>query len=103
MRFRVLSAAQSEATQSAIWYDNRQDGLGEEFIDDLQATFEKVAEHPDSFPYLEHYRGALDVRRCLLKRFPFAVIYLRRPDEILVVAVAHARRNPVYWLSRIRM
>lgn len=101
MKFRVLSAAQIEMTQSALWYDDRQFGLADDFIDEVQTALQSIAENPESSPCLEHYFGTHEIRRCLFKRFPFVVIYLNRPDEVIVVAIAHRRRHPAYWLSRI--
>jgi len=101
VNFRVLSAAQTEMTQSALWYDDRQFGLADDFIEEVQTAFRKIAENPESCPLLEHYSGAHQIRRFLLKRFPFVVIYLTRPDEVTIVAIAHGRRHPKYWMSRI--
>ena len=53
-------------------------------------------------PVLEYYSGSHSVGRCLMDGFPYAVIYVCRPDEIVVVAVAHTRRRPLYWLDRLR-
>jgi ParE toxin of type II toxin-antitoxin system, parDE len=50
---------------------------------------------------IEHFVGDADVRRCVLHRFPHLVIYRHKPEEILVVAVSHARRKPFYWLERL--
>jgi hypothetical protein len=50
---------------------------------------------------MEQYSGPFDVRRILLERFPYAVIVLCRPEETVVVAVAHTRRRPLYWLERL--
>ena len=50
---------------------------------------------------MEQYSGLLDIRRILLRRFPYAVIVLPRPSETLVVAIAHTRRRPLYWLDRV--
>lgn len=44
----------------------------------------------------------LGVRRMLLHKFPYAVVYLTSGEEILVVAFAHCRRNPGYWRDRMR-
>jgi len=53
------------------------------------------------FPRLQSYGGPREVRRCLLERFPYLVMFVRRPAEVLVVAISHARRQPLYWLERL--
>ena len=54
---------------------------------------------PDSFSKLECDPGPDQVRRCLLKRFPYMSVFLCRPDEVLVVAVCHVR-SPTFLLAR---
>lgn len=49
----------------------------------------------------ETYAGEHDVRRCLLDRFAYLIVFACLTDETLVVAVAHARRKPLYWLKRL--
>ncbi len=101
MNFRVLSAADAEAIAAALWYDDRQAGLADAFLAEMQAAFESIRSRPLSMSRLEYYAGTHEVRRCLMQRFPYAVIFLCRPDEVVVVAVAHTRRRPLYWLQRL--
>jgi plasmid stabilization system protein ParE len=57
---------------------------------------------PASFSRLLDVPPELHVRRALLRRFPFALVFLQRPDgPIRVVAVAHVKRRPGYWLRRV--
>lgn len=101
MNFRVLPEAQGDAIEAAIWYDDRQASLGAEFLAVVDQAFRLIQSGSRSLSKLETYNGPHDVRRLLLKRFPYAVIVLFRPEEILVVAVAHTRRRPLYWLNRL--
>lgn len=101
MSFRVLLEAELEAADAAIWYDDQRSGLGDEFLTEVERAFARVRRNPAEFPKLESYRGPHDVRRCLLKRFPYLVIFVSRPEEVVVVAVSHARRRPHYWIERI--
>jgi hypothetical protein len=61
----------------------------------------QISEAPASHHPLEFWSGSGDVRRCLLRRFPYMVVFQSRPDEQLVVAIAHVRRQPLYWLERL--
>ncbi|MBL8817445.1 MAG: type II toxin-antitoxin system RelE/ParE family toxin [Planctomyces sp.] len=101
MNFRVLPAAQGEAVAAAIWYEDRQSGLGDEFISELNSAFDVIQRNPLSAPRLEYYSGPHEIRRQMLHRFPYAVVYLCRDDEIVVVALAHSRRRPLHWLNRL--
>ncbi|MCA9065846.1 MAG: type II toxin-antitoxin system RelE/ParE family toxin, partial [Planctomycetaceae bacterium] len=76
-------------------------GLADDFFSELQAAFNHIRENPHGLPRLEEYSGEHDVRRCLTARFPYAVIFRIRHDEVVVIAVAHTHRRPLYWLSRL--
>ena len=100
MNFRVLPEAQGEAIEAANWYDDRQPDLGMEFLEEIRQAFDIIRNEADSLPRLETYTGTHDIRRVLLKRFPYAIIVLCRSNEMVVVAIAHTRRRPLYWLER---
>jgi len=58
---------------------------------------EKICEHPASFPpYL------YGTQKCLLKKFPYLVVFREYRDHLFLVAVAHGRREPGYWRKRVR-
>lgn len=101
MNDRVLPEADGEAIAAATWYDEQRPGLGDEFLAELAAAFASIRQSPGLMPRLEYYTGQHPLRRQLLKRFPYAVIVLCRTDELVVVAVAHTRRRPLYWLDRL--
>lgn len=102
MIVRILPEALHEATEPAIWYSDRQSTLGASFIAAIEQAFQTIQLDPDSLSPLETYEGPHDIRRLQLKCFPYLVICLYRPDEILVVAIAHTRRHPNYWLNRAK-
>jgi toxin ParE1/3/4 len=83
------------------WYEEKRSGLGQEFLDAVEAAFVSIGENPLQFGRLETNRSTRDIRRCLLKRFPYLVIFEVRGDECLVVAVAHGRRRPNFWRKRL--
>jgi hypothetical protein len=101
LNFKTLPAAELEAAEAAIWYDAQRPGLGDEFLNELQDTFGRIKNSPESFGSLEGYSGPLEIRRCMLQRFPYVVVFLHRSEEIVAVAVSHARRRPLYWLTRL--
>lgn len=98
---RILSVAQMEAIDTALWYEERQPGLADTFINELSVAYERIRENALGLPALEYYSGKHNVRRYLMSRFPYLVIFAVMPDEIVVVAIAHTHRRPMYWLSRL--
>jgi len=101
LNLKVLSIAELEAADAAFWYEHKRQGLGDEFLADLTQTLESIRAVPTASSPLEYYSGPYDIRRGLLRRFPYVVIYMCRPDEVLVLAVGHARRKPLYWMARL--
>jgi plasmid stabilization system protein ParE len=99
--FRRLPAADLEIFEAAEWYDNQRPRLGDDFTEEVENAFDRICRDPLLYPRVEHFSARDDVRRCLLHRFPYLVIYRHRPDEILVAAVSHVRRKPYYWLERL--
>jgi len=98
---RFAPEVPDELAAAVLWYEARRQGLGREFLDEVQATLPLVDERPRSFPRLQAVDATLEIRRALLARFPYALVFLVREDEVRVLAVAHARRRPGYWLSRV--
>jgi plasmid stabilization system protein ParE len=101
VNFKILPAADVESLEAAAWYDDQRLGLGDDFLTELDRVYERVRASPGSCSLLESYPGPHEVRRCLLRRFPYVVIFLSRPDEIIVLAVSHVRRRPLGWLERL--
>lgn len=96
MKVRFLTLAQQELDDATVWYDERAEGLGQEFLDELDRTVRRAISFPRSCPEIE-----AGIRRCLVARFPYGLIYGIDDDTIVVVAVAHLHRRPDYWIDRI--
>ena len=67
---------------------------------EVTRAFEMILGNPRVWPKWLGLRSRYTIRRFVMLRFPFAIGYLITPTEIIVLAVAHARRKPGYWLSR---
>jgi plasmid stabilization system protein ParE len=61
----------------------------------IRSSPKRIIEAPLRYP-----RGRRGERRCVLKRFPYTILYRVRDDEIFVTAVSHHRRRPGYWQHR---
>lgn len=97
MARRIVVQPQSDLDiqATAVWYEDQQSGLGTRFLDELDLVFQRIAESPQQFPRLEG-----DVRRALLRRFPYGVYFLAESEEVKVLAVLHLHRQPDMWKSR---
>ena len=94
-RVVVLGAADEELVEAAKFYESRSNGLGVDFLAELDHVIARITDHP--------YAGAVvsgAVRRRLLRRFPYGVLYRLEADEIVIVAVMHLRRRSGYWRGR---
>ena len=92
---RFHPAAKREMIESARFYEEREEGLGLDFLDEVEAYVARIEENP-------HLGGAVtgDLRRRYLRRFPFFLIYSTTPELVLLLAVAHTSRKPGYWEDR---
>ena len=97
---RVLAIAEEEALAAATWYEDRQLGLGQDFLDRYAKALEGIEIQPERFGRLETIRSRRQIRRCLLSRFPYAIIFEVLANEIVVLAVPHLHRRPNYWRRR---
>jgi plasmid stabilization system protein ParE len=92
----IRPEAEADLAEAFDWYDERRAGLGDEFLAEVDAVFEKVIEHPLRFAVL--YR---DVRRALVRRFPYKVFFCIGDNKAVVIGVIHAKRHPRVWQRRI--
>ena len=98
---RFAPEVSDELAEAALWYEAKQPGLGEDLLAEIAVTLQVVGGRPRSFPRLQDVHTTREIRRALLARFPFALVFLVRSDEVRILAVAHAKRRPGYWLSRV--
>ena len=98
MNVRFLSLANQEVADAVQWYDEKSEGLGREFLDELDRVVRLVKGHPLMAAQLEE-----EVRRFLFTRFPYSLIYGIDKETVVVIAVAHQHREPRYWADRIEI
>ena len=94
--FCFLEPARLELFDISAHYEDQALGLGTDFLAVISAAIGLLRESPEL--------GALhraDTRRFVLPRFPYSIVYLDEPDFVLVVAIAHHRREPGYWSDRL--
>lgn len=102
VRLELHPEAAGEVEAAVDWYDAQRVGLGAEFFAELRKSLQTLADNPRASPSWPDGRAsALGVRRFLMERFPFAIPYLVLEELVVVLAVAHVRRRPGYWLTRV--
>lgn len=95
MIFEFHPEAQTEFFQSIDYYEECEDGLGYDFSIEIYSTIQNILVYPAAWPVLEG-----DVRRCLINRFPYGVLYSVEPDMVFILAIMHLHRDPDYWKHR---
>jgi plasmid stabilization system protein ParE len=75
--------------------------LGDEFISEISASLDRVSDAPESYSAWPGTRaeGPL-IRKATAQRFPYVIAFEKHEQHVLVLAVAHAKRRPLYWLTR---
>jgi len=94
--YRFLYPAEEEMTEASLFYEAASDGLGNDFLTDVQFGINRLRERP----HLGHAVGG-GLRRILLHRFPYSLIYSVETNAILIIAVAHYVRRHDYWKNRV--
>jgi plasmid stabilization system protein ParE len=94
---RVVShpEADEELEAAALWYEDRQPGLGDAFVDEYERTLRRVVAEPERW---RKVRG--ENRKLNFRRFPYAIVYSIRSEIIYIKAVMHLHRRPFYWRVR---
>ena len=96
-RATVGDAASEELTAAVAWYESQRLGLGAELLDSVSTAIERIEQQPElgSASFADPR-----MRRALVDRFPYDVIYRLTADDIVIVAIAHQKRRPGYWKHR---
>ena len=97
MEVRYLTPAREEFLAALDFYEREAPGLGAEFDAELVELEQRIQALPSSGVPYRH-----GTRRALLQSFPFSVIYQVGRNEIVIVALAHQKRRPDYWVDRLR-
>ncbi len=101
MRVALHPDALVELRAAALWYDERQPGLGDRFIERLAELFDRLAMAPAVYSVWPGTTGSPPpIRRAVAEQFPYVVAFEAHADHVLILAVAHGKRRPLYWLAR---
>jgi hypothetical protein len=95
MKLLFHPEAETELFAAIEYYEQCAEGLGYDFSIEIHSTLQNIVAHPSAWPTLEE-----DVRRCLVNRFPYGVLYSIESDSIFILAVMPLHRLPDCWKSR---
>ena len=87
--------AEAEMLAAAAYYETQQPNLGRRFLVAVQDAANRLAATPGLYPVVD-----LDVRRCLVKTFPYGLLFRVRDEAFMIMAVMHLSRDPDYWRYR---
>ena len=97
MIVRFTHTAEEELDETIEYYEYQISGLGIRFFEEISRTIDRIIKFPRAWTKIGRY-----TRRCLLKKFPYAIFYTIEEDDILILAVANMHRNPELYKNRIR-
>ncbi len=92
MKLNIRKEAEQDIQSAITWYNKQQNGLGDQFLSELQRSFDHIVDNPLLFPEI-----LPSIRRALTNRFPYSVYYIATDSKITIYAVLHQRRSPDTW------
>jgi hypothetical protein len=92
MKLGMLSVARTELFNGIKYYNKQREGLGFEFAAEAKNTLLRIVNYPEAWS-----KFSAGSRRCLMKRFPYAVLYRYSDGHILILAFMHMSRDPDHW------
>lgn len=87
--------ARAEFDESFDWYERQRSGLGVDFVTQVQEILDQISATPELYAQMFQ-----DVRRAVVQHFPYSVFYKVEPQQVVILAVFHSRRNPKIWQAR---
>jgi plasmid stabilization system protein ParE len=95
MDYAFHPAAEAELNEAIDYYESVQPGLGVDLADEAQQAIVRAAKYPRAWSIIRK-----PVRRSLVKRFPYGILYVEHRDSIFILAVMNLHREPDYWANR---
>lgn len=94
MKVVFSKLAKQELTEAVRYYELEYKGLGRRFRDEVKKAAMRISSYPRAWSI---ERG--DIRKCLLHKFPYKLLYSIEKNHVFVIAVAHQHRKPDYWIE----
>ena len=87
--------AEVDVEEAYHWYERRRSGLGSDFLLSIEETIEKCLRQPNMYPVVHG-----DIRRAVIRRFPYGIFYSVANELLIVIAVFHVSREPNRFYDR---
>jgi plasmid stabilization system protein ParE len=100
LQVRISEEADAELVDAACWYESHREGLGAAFLSAVETTVDRIAETPHVGSMVPAISDPA-IRRRPVHRFPYHIVYMELEDHLRVLAIAHDRRRPGYWMGRL--
>lgn len=91
----IRPEAEQDIREAYSWYETQISGLGANLLLRIDAALSSVQRNPRQYPLIHQ-----EVRRCLVRRFPYGILFLEEDKRVIVLAVFHAKRAPRSWQER---
>jgi len=96
IKIDILEIARLEFEEAKEFYEIEQSGLGARFEDEIRDSLLRIQQYPQAWQSERR-----EIRRYILHKFPYKILYSIQDDKIVVLAFAHLHRKPDYWIDRI--
>lgn len=91
----IRREAEADISEAFQYYESCRPNLGSDFLLCIEGSLSRIQKNPEQYKVV--YK---QIHRALVNRFPYGIYYTVLGDDVVVLAVLHARRNPEYWKSR---
>jgi len=95
MTYSFHPDAKLELNEAIDYYENVESSLGYDFAIEVHSAIERALSLPDAWAKID-----TEIRRSLVNRFPYGILYSKFNNEIFILAVMHLHRDPDYWKNR---
>lgn len=95
MSFSFHPDPEKEFNEAIEYYEDLESGMGYDFALEVHSAFKRSIAFPKAWPEIEE-----DIRRSLVRRFPYGILYSEEQSGIFIIAVMNLHRKPGYWKPR---
>ena len=88
----ITPLAHLDEENAYVWYEEKQKGLGDDFLTTLEYAYNKISQNPEYFSFIDSNK---EIRDYLLPRFPFLIVYRIKNDTIEIITIHHAKKHPL--------
>ncbi len=95
-QLKIIQLAETELDDAFDYYEYELEGLGHKFLQEFRKGIKRILAHPYAWSPIQD-----NVRKCVLKKFPYTIVYAIEENSIIILALAHQHRQPDYWIDRL--